>query len=128
MKNMREDYKYGRVYSGRNGYDLLGKRFGAIITETYTTYRGRRVWRCLCDCGKYTLVETRNLVRYPDRKCEHISTAIEESEKDKVELEKAIDRVRHHLGNGVQILALIKDQTPEMRECIRLVKKGMEEL
>jgi hypothetical protein len=62
---------YGRIYVGRYGYDFKNKRFGCLVAISHTTFNEKRVWKCLCDCGKFTLVETRNLIRYPDRKCEH---------------------------------------------------------
>jgi hypothetical protein len=56
------------------GIDLTGKRFGCLVVwkmSHYDTVEKRRHWICLCDCGGRQTLETRNLTRYPNRKCVH---------------------------------------------------------
>ncbi len=54
---------------GKPKLNLSGKRFGKIVAKTYTHHRGRSAWRCVCDCGKTTVVLTGNLVQSRTRSC-----------------------------------------------------------
>jgi hypothetical protein len=46
--------------------NLTGQRFGRLValeaTENKTT-DGRRIWKCLCDCGQIKLTSCQNLKR-----------------------------------------------------------------
>lgn len=44
-------------------YDMVGKKFGrlTVIEELPERKHNRRVYKCLCECGKYTNVEGTNL-------------------------------------------------------------------
>lgn len=47
-----------------------GVRYGRLVVlRLEQSRRGRRVWRCLCDCGRHKLVETRLLTRAETRSC-----------------------------------------------------------
>lgn len=52
-----------------------GDRFGDLVLESVESKKvsgtSRRIWTCRCVCGRATIVENRNLIRYPARKCEH---------------------------------------------------------
>jgi hypothetical protein len=41
--------------------DLTNVRFGKLTAKEPVTVSGRRKWRCLCDCGRETVVDTGNL-------------------------------------------------------------------
>lgn len=57
--------------------DLTGKRFGKLtVIERAGTYRSENspysstpTWRCVCDCGKETIVIGRNLVSGATKSC-----------------------------------------------------------
>lgn len=43
--------------------NLTGQRYGRLIVIERAPNRGQKVcWRCICDCGKETTVQTFNLV------------------------------------------------------------------
>lgn len=46
--------------------DLTGKRFGEL---TVLGYLGRSKWKCICDCGKETIVFSCNLTRNHTTSC-----------------------------------------------------------
>lgn len=47
-----------------------GVRFGRLtVLRLESTKKGRRIWRCVCDCGKHRLVATRLLTRGQTRSC-----------------------------------------------------------
>lgn len=37
--------------------DLAGQRFGRLVAESVTTLHNKRAWKCICDCGKTTVVD-----------------------------------------------------------------------
>lgn len=42
--------------------DLTGKKFGKLTVINYAfSEKGRRIWKCRCDCGKEILVCTSRL-------------------------------------------------------------------
>jgi hypothetical protein len=41
--------------------DLLGKRYGRLLTIDYARNGGRVYWHCQCDCGKETYVRADHL-------------------------------------------------------------------
>ena len=53
--------------------DLGGKRFGKLVVLNYTdkrSYRNRSVvWKCKCDCGEYTEVNTNDLSSGHTKSC-----------------------------------------------------------
>lgn len=50
--------------------DLSNKRFGRLIVMDFVGRKnGRTLWRCLCDCGKETVVGYSNLVNGLTRSC-----------------------------------------------------------
>jgi hypothetical protein len=54
-----------------------GDRFGDLELVSFVSKKARcgtsrRIWTCRCVCGGATIVENRNLIRYPDRICEHV--------------------------------------------------------
>jgi hypothetical protein len=53
--------------------DISGKRFGRLVVQDWA---GSSRWRCLCDCGKETLVLTANLNRGNTTSCGCIRNAI----------------------------------------------------
>ena len=54
-----------------NVIDLTGKRFGRLVVIEPTKERKNEsvVWRCRCDCGKYTNVITSNLTKGNTKSC-----------------------------------------------------------
>lgn len=52
--------------------DLTGKRFGSLIALDYTNSadRKRRLWRCKCDCGNESMVQTANLTSGHVKHCQ----------------------------------------------------------
>lgn len=57
MKNTRKSYPKN---------DLTNERFGHLKALQYI--KGGK-WKCLCDCGNYTVVDTRNLKKGHTRSC-----------------------------------------------------------
>lgn len=51
-------------YTGHN--DLTGKRFGLLTVQEYL---GNSKWKCKCDCGNETIVDTRNLNSGKTKSC-----------------------------------------------------------
>ena len=42
--------------------DLTGQRFGKLLVKEYIYSKNKKkYWRCLCDCGKESIVSTSNL-------------------------------------------------------------------
>lgn len=43
--------------------DLTGQRFGSlkVLELAYISESGKRMWRCVCDCGNESIVQTSNL-------------------------------------------------------------------
>lgn len=63
-----QERKNTPVRKYRDSYDLVGQRFGqltvlSLMPARYLTPNGkkRKLWRCLCDCGKESVVQTNNL-------------------------------------------------------------------
>lgn len=56
---------------GKNGSNLIGKRFGSLIVIEKTSIRKNRriVWKCLCDCGNYIMVDTTSLTQGNTTSC-----------------------------------------------------------
>lgn len=56
---------------GKN-LDLVGKRFGSltVLNYEYSTKGGKRMWRCVCDCGNESLVQTSNLTTGHIKHCQ----------------------------------------------------------
>lgn len=52
--------------------DLTGKRFGSLIALDYTNSADgkRRLWRCKCDCGNESMVQTANLTSGHVKHCQ----------------------------------------------------------
>lgn len=51
-------------------YDLLGKKFGRLtVYAVCYNKRGKRAWKCLCDCGNENIVETAELIRGKSTSC-----------------------------------------------------------
>jgi ribosomal protein S27E len=54
----------------RSKYDLHGRRFGMLSVVSETEHPSARShWRCLCDCGQETTVQTANLTSGHTRSC-----------------------------------------------------------
>ena len=81
--------------------DLTGQKFGRLIVEKYlyTNNRKKAVWKCKCDCGKYTEVPTYNLTTGNTQSCgclhiettrKNIKKAIDKQTKYHTEAEKII--------------------------------------
>lgn len=52
------------------GASLIGLRFGRLMVIARNGNRGsRRLWLCKCDCGNYTLGDTKNLRNEKKRSC-----------------------------------------------------------
>lgn len=50
------------VHFRRPRVDLLGKRFGRLVVQSIAGSKNQQVhWNCLCDCGKTTVICTRQL-------------------------------------------------------------------
>jgi len=50
--------------------DMVGKRFGRLMVIKYShSSQERRMWECLCDCGKITFVPTASLNRGVTESC-----------------------------------------------------------
>lgn len=50
--------------------DLTGKRFGMLtVLSLAEKRRGATMWKCLCDCGKTSVVRSSNLFRGATRSC-----------------------------------------------------------
>jgi len=54
-----------------NGKDLMGQRFGKLVVIKPTEERknGKRVWECLCDCGKTVFVRSTSLINGNSTSC-----------------------------------------------------------
>lgn len=50
--------------------DLTGRRFGRLRALSYCGRKnGRTLWRCVCDCGNYSIVGYSNLINGVTRSC-----------------------------------------------------------
>ena len=51
--------------------DLTGQRFGKLVVLSPTTKRDNRsvVWHCLCDCGNYADISSKNLTYGASNSC-----------------------------------------------------------
>lgn len=49
--------------------DLSGRRFGRLTVKEYMGAASNYKWRCLCDCGRMTLVQSANLTSGNVRSC-----------------------------------------------------------
>ena len=57
--------------------DLKGQRFGRLTVLSPAPNRGKLTrWRCLCDCGKETLVDTQNLRSGKVKSCGCLNRAL----------------------------------------------------
>lgn len=67
---------------------LVGHRFNrlVVIEESETRQCGKRLWRCLCDCGGTALVQTGNLIQKNVQSCGCFKI-----KKDRVVCEKEAD-------------------------------------
>ena len=71
------DLKSGHKKSGGcrkkrpNAKDLTGQRFGrlTVIKRNGTNQHRRAIWRCKCDCGKYTNVNAPDLLSGNTKSC-----------------------------------------------------------
>lgn len=54
-----------------NAKDLTGQRFGrlTVIKRNGTNQHRRAIWRCKCDCGKYTNVNAPDLLSGNTKSC-----------------------------------------------------------
>jgi hypothetical protein len=44
-----------------NAVDIAGERFGSLVAVEPTYVGGRRVWKCVCDCGDISFVDVGKL-------------------------------------------------------------------
>lgn len=49
--------------------DLTGQRFGHLAVKEYVRDGKKHGWRCVCDCGKETIVETHKLTTGHTKSC-----------------------------------------------------------
>jgi hypothetical protein len=51
--------------------NLVGRKFGRLIVESFefTNKRGVLFWKCLCDCGKKTIVRSYSLTSGDTKSC-----------------------------------------------------------
>lgn len=50
--------------------DLTNCRYGNLMAiEAIGSYKRESIWRCLCDCGKFTEVKVGNLHRGNTKSC-----------------------------------------------------------
>lgn len=50
--------------------DIVGQRFGRLTVMAYDRFEKRRcLWRCYCDCGKETIVDTTSLLSGNTKSC-----------------------------------------------------------
>ena len=49
--------------------DLTGKRFGRLLVLELISRKGQAIWKCICDCGKETIVISCNLISGNTRSC-----------------------------------------------------------
>lgn len=52
--------------------DLTGKKFGSltVLNYEYSANGGKRMWRCRCDCGNESIVQTSNLTTGHIKHCQ----------------------------------------------------------
>lgn len=87
--------------------DLTGQRFGRLTVLDHVEERhygaatGTR-WRCLCDCGKETVVNSANLVHGITRSCGCIKSE-----------QRAKMHDHMHYGNGTCVERLVRAQNTE---------------
>lgn len=61
---------HANLTSMQRGPDLTGRRFGKIVVEGSAQQGNRRVWICLCDCGRRSVVaSSANLVYGRTKSC-----------------------------------------------------------
>lgn len=62
--------KIGRCFGSARRISLTGKRFGRLVVREYAkTSRRHAYWRCLCDCGKETVVRGTSLTSGRTKSC-----------------------------------------------------------
>lgn len=50
-------------------YDLQNKTFGKLSVIAAVSHRGIRAWQCVCRCGNFSVVPTRDLICGKSRSC-----------------------------------------------------------
>ena len=93
QRNVRGDRFKSNMFIGcgcKKNEDLTGEKFGKLTVLTLVRERrgGRRVWKCRCECGKYTEVVTDKLKQGNIRSCGCI---------------KRLDLTEHRFGRLVAI-------------------------
>lgn len=67
---MEEEKKWMKSQKGRKIRDLTGMKFGKLTAiEIAEMHTGRVHWRCRCECGEETIVESSSLVQGCTRSC-----------------------------------------------------------
>lgn len=89
------------VYEGRDflrALNLKGRRFGRLTAiNSQGTKNGFICWSCLCDCGKETIVTSRDLVSGHTQSCGCLF------------LENLSKRKRTHGGKGTRLYSIWKN-------------------
>lgn len=75
FKRCKENYNAEEaqktVFQTKNliDWDIIGKRFGLLVVESYASkYNKRTWWRCKCDCGRWCVISRKKLADYCSEK------------------------------------------------------------
>lgn len=50
-------------------WEIIGKRFGLLVVESYANkYNKRTWWKCKCDCGRWCIISRKKLTEYCSKK------------------------------------------------------------
>ena len=68
---VEEHKKYReKVSMPQHRLDIIGKRFGKLVVESYAELRGNSsYYNCICDCGNHKVIRGKSLVRGDSTSC-----------------------------------------------------------
>lgn len=61
-------YRLERVRE-ENGYNLIGERFYRLLVKEAVIINNCRKWKCICNCGNETIVDTNSLISGHTKSC-----------------------------------------------------------
>lgn len=83
--NLRSDKtkSCGCLKTGPKVVDLSGKQFGRLLVQGYSHQDKWRTscWKCICECGKETIVSRTHLARHRTRSCGCLKDETDKSRK-----------------------------------------------
>lgn len=135
------------VYQSKNliDWEIIGKRFGLLVVESYVNkYNKRTWWKCKCDCGRWCIISRKKLADYCSDKRPFSCGCIAKqwAGKDKLPIEEAALRKYQDMMKFKKLVSggcwewtgyLQKGKTPKTswrnkamsaRKCMYLIMNG----